>query len=187
MRRPSVLIALTTLAIGLLIGSQLRPAPSAADGSVTPGADIVYGFDSDGLAQLPLSPLEAAAKNIWIELHQGNGSSAPASVSLVRYTYDPGGYLALPYPYPAPVAYYVEGGTLTLEAIGPEVRIAEVDRNPDAGADTETLVLGPATLNVGGRYEVAAGNFVYAMDGNLGPTRNDGSTPLVVLTIFLQP
>jgi hypothetical protein len=42
-------------------------------------------------------------------------------------------------------------------------------------------------LAAGGRDEVATGNVVYGFEGNLGPTRNDGSDPLVELAIFLQP
>ena len=145
------------------------------------------GFESEELAQLPVSALAPDDSGMQIEVRRSDGSAVPASVTLARYSYQPGGRISLPYPYPGPVAYYVESGTLTLEAIGPNVRIVEVKRRTSTEQSEGMTVLGPSMLTAGGRYEVAADNFDYALDGNLGPTRNDGSEPLVVLAVFLQP
>lgn len=183
MRRTNALIAASALVVGLLAGWQFRAAPSAADAAATPPSDMVSGFESVGLVRLPVAPEAPDESNTSIEVRGADGVSSPAWVSLARYTYQPGGYINLPYSYPAPVAYYVESGTLTLEAAGPNVRVVEVQRAATPESWQGMTVQG-ATAGV--HYEVTADNYVYAMDGNLGPTRNDGNEPLVVLAVFLQ-
>src|SRR5262245_50971017 len=107
MRRSNAMIAVIALLVGLLAGWQFRPAPSAADDDATSQGYVVSRFESVGLVELPVSPERPDAGGTSIELRLSDGSTAPAWVSLERYTYQPGGSVELPYPYPGPVAYYV--------------------------------------------------------------------------------
>jgi hypothetical protein len=165
-----------------LIGALLRPAISTADNQGTPEPAIVTGFTSDQLLQLPTEFSDPDGTAPRIDVRGVDGSSSPASVTLARYTYESGGEIALPYPFPGPVAFYVESGTLTLTAVGPNVQIAEVQRDTSSSRGV-TIRRGEQ----GNQYLIPAGDYVYTFDGDLGPTRNDGPEALTVLAVFLQP
>lgn len=169
------------LALGVLIGALLRPAISTADNQSTPQPAIVTGFTSDQLLQLPTG-LGADGTSPHIEVRDDDGAASPATVTLARYTYEAGGEISLPYPFPGPVAFYVERGTLILTSVGPDVRIAEVQRDTSSGRGVAIR-----RGEQGHQDLVPSGNYVYALDGNIGPTRNDGPEPLTVLAVFLQP
>lgn len=175
-------LPLLTLAVGILIGALLRPAISTADDQGTPQPYVVTGFTSDQLLQLPTGPFAEDATAPRIEVRGDDGSSSPATVTLARYTYEAGGEIALPYPFPGPVAFYVESGTLTLTAVGSNVQIAEVQRDTSSSRGV-TIRRGEQ----GNQYLIPAGDYVYTFDGDLGSTRNDGPEALTVLAVFLQP
>jgi len=175
-------VATVVLLGALLLPRQQAPAQGTA---ATPPVPIVRGFSSDLLASLPTGPLSAGP---LILVGRPGQTPETAVLTLVRYSYAPGGMVSLPYPYPGPVVYYVERGTLGLSAIGPAVTIVHVtSRGGTPGTYRSATVLGPPVLTPSGRYTVAAGDYVYAMDGRLGPSYNAGAGRLVVTAAFLQP
>lgn len=187
MHRITIVVAFGCLIIGVMIGINLRALRTSADDEATPAPTLVEGFTGETLAQIFASEMVTSGGAGMIGVQRADGTFDPASLSLTRYTYQPSGYLALPYPYPGPVVYSIESGTLTLEAIGPEVRIVDVEPSTSSDQDSSITIRGPGVLNAGGRYEVPAGDYFYAFDGNLGPTRNDGDETVTVLAVFLQP
>lgn len=103
---------------------------------------------------------------------------------LQRHTYAPGAQLELP--FVGPVLMYIESGTLTLDRVGNEVAVvypAKIVEQPLTGNQLAKLQESEA-LPVGSHAEVGAGGSVYAMTGEVGPTRNAGDDALV-LTVVL--
>ena len=104
--------------------------------------------------------------------------------SLDRYTYAPGAQLEVP--YVGPVLIYVESGTLSLDGVGNQVDIVyppDVVEQPLTGEPIAESQVGEAPL-VGERAEVGMGGSVYAATGDVGPTRNGGDEPLVLLVVL---
>ena len=146
------------------------PATRAGATPAPPPAYELVGVTAETLADQPPRPLAPPV----------------ATTRLIRYTYQPGGRLA--YPFPGPVTFYVDSGVLGLEAAGPAVTVTVVeDLGATPGAEQALTSLGPGMGAAGGRFTLHAGDYVYAADGDLGPTRNAGDQPLVVLALVVLP
>lgn len=155
--------------------------PAASQSSslqeTTPGGigDLPAGITLEHLATTPSLPFAPA------------GTSA----AVTRYRYEPGAGIELR--FPGPVLVSVETGTLALEAVGAAVSIRYAPEATMVGttsAGRDVRVRGAAEAPAAGApAEVAAGGSVYAPDGDLGPSRNAASEPLVLLvvTFVTQP
>jgi hypothetical protein len=77
--------------------------------------------------------------------------------------------------YLGPTLYYVVHGTLGVEPDRP-LRFVRLDGAPGRGG-----------MPIGRNGEVPAGIGVYAVDGDLGPTRNAGDDDLVILALLIVP
>lgn len=109
--------------------------------------------------------------------------SREAETFLLRYTYQPGARLDLP--YPGPLLVFVEEGTLTLEQVGSNVSVippVALNDQPLAEKQSRKKHRGNA-MPIGERVELPAGGSAYAETGDLGPTSNEGSDELVLLVV----
>lgn len=97
----------------------------------------------------------------------------PTSAEMQRITFEPGATLALP--YHGPVLYYVERGTLGLDLDGRQLTFTGVGQGEPFG------------VQEGREIQLSVGQAVYAEDGDLGPVRNAGSEPLVILALVMVP
>jgi hypothetical protein len=114
---------------------------------------------------------------LWTDLTETGplpGIPAGATAALRRITIEPGDVLDIG--YLGPTLYYVEQGTLVVDAA--HRRLAFV------GSDSAG---GKRGISIGRRGEVPAGVGVYAADGDLGPARNAGSDDLVILALLIVP
>jgi hypothetical protein len=101
------------------------------------------------------------------------------SVGLSRYTLQPGAMLdlvaLLGYGYAGPVQYYVEQGVMTI-TVTPESHFGyTMTHAPDLRIPSE------------GEAEIPERAAVYAPTGEIGPVRNNGDEPLVILVIAIVP
>jgi hypothetical protein len=159
------------VAVAALLGAMLVVGAALADATAFPGRQAVTaipeGIRIETLAaalDLPFRPRETVAV-------------------LQRYTYAPGAQLDLP--YVGPVLMYVESGTLSLDGVGNQVDIVyppDVVEQPLTGETIAESQVGEAPL-VGEQAEVGMGGSVYAATGEIGPTRNGGDEPLVLLVV----
>lgn len=161
-RRSAVvgLLATAVMAAAMLPDAAARPNRQ----SIT---DLPEGIQIEALAAAPDLPFRPSE----------------TSAFLMRYTYAPGAQLEVP--YTGPVLAYVESGTLSLERIGSRVSILYpadiIDGQQERGRIAKRQV-GEAAP-VGGKAEVGSGGSVYAETGELGPTRNASSDPLILLIV----
>ena len=150
---------LVAILIGLLAASAPLALGARQDRSQEPY--VIEGVEVDGITEMPSLPALPAG----------------ASVGLQRLTFEAGGHLEVP--YQGPTLFYVERGTLGL---GPEARHLAYIVSGDADG-------GRSAPRIGRNDEtrVTRGVAVYAEDGDLGPVRNAGDDPLVVLALLVVP
>ena len=90
-------------------------------------------------------------------------------------------------PYAGPVLVYVEAGTLGLDDVGEHVSILypreeRVVGTPEGGREIVVRQVSEAPA-AGGSAEIEGGGSAYAVDGDLGPTRNAGDESLILLVV----
>ena len=154
--------SMTAVAIlGLVLAASAAFAASARRGAAADGY-VLEGVEVEGFPDLgPLPRLEAGA-----------------TVGVQRLTFEIGGHLDLP--YQGPTLFYVERGTLGLPADGRR-RLAF----PAGGDASRGRPLPPTAVD--GEIRLTTGQGVSAEDGDLGPVRNAGDGPLVVLALLVVP
>ena len=124
----------------------------------------------------PASPM--VLERVTIEHITGTppfpGQKMWVHVGLQRITFEPGGLLHLP--YVGPTLFHVESGLLEYQPAGR--RLSFIATGNEAG--TRGLRLGK-----GEAVQLRPGVALYAEDGDLGPIRNAGPEPLVVLALIV--
>lgn len=156
----------TTCLVGLTAVGQ---GATAQDGTPTGLGNLPEGIGIERLADTASLPF----------------ASGDTSAGLARYTYGPGARLEIS--YPGPILAYVETGTLALDAVGLAVSVRQpqqvtVEATPGGGQSVSIRQEAGAPV-AGASAEVATGGSIYAPDGALGPTRNPGDEPLVLLVV----
>jgi hypothetical protein len=142
-----------------LVGVLPPVLPSAAQ-VATPTPDASPGVQVEALVGTPSLPV----------------LPPDTSLTVQRITYQPGATSELA--YPGPVLYYVESGLLAVP-FSPGGGRAILD----AGDEPPR----PRPSGTGGEVVLTAGQAILANSGDLGPTRNPGDEPAVVLAVLLVP
>lgn len=152
------LVGLVLTLVSAVAGTATR-APTATPSAFPPGITF------EPLVESPPGPLGLPGPD-------GPGTMIEV---MARITYAPGA--SFDFHVPGPILFYIEQGTLTVQLNQGHVGLVTPGRIPIAHSGTAARGIEPVT--------VPAGQGIYADDGYIGATRNNGPTPAVVLTTYL--
>ena len=127
-------------------------------------------------------PREIAEGVVWepiLSTPRSPNDEVDVTVGLSRYTLQPGAVLdlvaLLGYGFAGPVEFYVEHGVMTLTAKRDNPFVYMNNHAPDLRVPSE------------GDVDVPVLASVYVPNGEIGPVRNNGDEPLVILVIAIVP
>ena len=172
MRRLPVLVPLFVVA--LLGAVALAGLPAARAQDATPIADEAF------FAGITLEALGFGTA--------GELPAAPAEVSLLRFTFEPGASFPVEASDPSGALVVVESGELTVTVSVPSAvtRAATIAAFSTPGAD-ESSVPAPEEMAADTEFVMAAGDSAYFTGGISGQVTNAGQEPTVILVASIEP